>query len=91
MLKRAEIRRKSFKTLDTRFGTSAEATMRAYTRVLEMGIVVACRMRSGMGSGGVVTIMEGMPRRRVAALSTESAIEEKCDTDVSWKKPGLMR
>jgi hypothetical protein len=83
VLKRAEIRRKSFKALDTRFGTSAEATTRAYKRVLEMGIVVACRMRSGMGSGGVVTIMEGMPRRRVAALSTESAIETKCDTDVS--------
>jgi hypothetical protein len=30
-----------------------------------------------MGRGGVVTMMEGMPRRRVAAFSTGVAIEEK--------------
>lgn len=27
--------------------------------------------------------MEGMPKRRVAAFSTDSAMEEKSDTDVS--------
>jgi hypothetical protein len=36
-----------------------------------------------MGRGGVVTMMEGMARRRVAAFSTGRAIEEKDDIDDS--------
>jgi len=36
-----------------------------------------------MGRDGAVTIIEGMPKIRVAAFSTESAMEEKGDTDVS--------
>jgi len=41
VLERAETMRKSFKTLDNHFGTSAKATTRVYKTVLEMGIVVA--------------------------------------------------
>jgi hypothetical protein len=86
VLERAETRRKSFRTLDIRCGTSAKVTTRVYRRVLEMGIVDAWRMRSGMGRGGVVTMMEGIPRRRVAAFSTRMAVEEKGDAEESWKK-----
>jgi hypothetical protein len=38
-----------------------------------------------MGRGGVVTRMEGMPRRRVAAFSTGVAMEEKGRVDASCK------
>jgi hypothetical protein len=35
--------------------------------VFDIGIVVVCLIRSGMGKGGVVMMIEGMPRRRVIA------------------------
>jgi hypothetical protein len=85
VLKRAEMRRTSFRTLDTCSERSASTITRVYSRVLEIGIVDACRIRSGMGRGGVVTRMEGMPRRRVAAFSTGVAMEEKGRVDASCK------
>lgn len=57
--------------------------MEMYCRVLDIGIVDAWRMRSGIGRGGVVTRMEGIPRMRVAAFSTCMATEEKDDPAVS--------
>jgi hypothetical protein len=39
VLKRAEMRRTSFKTLDTSSETSASTTTKVYNKVLEMGIV----------------------------------------------------
>lgn len=83
MLEIAEMTRKSFRTLAIHFGTRAKATTRVYKRSLEIGIVDARRMRSGIGSDGVVIMMEGMPRRRVAAFSTGRVMKEKGDRDES--------
>jgi len=54
-------------TTETFVGESASPRVINDKNVLEMGMVVAWRMRSGIGRGGAVMRRVGMPKSSVAA------------------------
>ena len=64
----------SFRTTEARRGTSASPAGRSDRSTLEIGKVVEWRIRSGIGSGGEVTMSEGILRSSVAALKKAMAL-----------------
>ena len=67
VLKKADKSRTSFMTTEIFAGESARARVISDKSVLEIGMVVAWRMRSGIGRGGAVMRRIGMPKSSVAA------------------------
>jgi hypothetical protein len=55
----------SLRTLNIRGGTRERRMTMMNVRVLDKGIVVDCRIRSGIGRGGVVMRIDGIADSRV--------------------------
>lgn len=75
MLEKADRRSVSLRTVDIFSGASANAAISTDKSTFDIGTAVAWRMRSGMGRGGVVMMRVGILRRRIMALSMETAVD----------------
>jgi len=83
VLERAQTIRMSLSTRDTWVGTRERRATARKIRTLDMENATVRRMRSGMGSEGDVTRIEGIPSSRVMAFN-DAIMGRSCDTGMSW-------